>query len=147
MPTSTNPAKTESFSQHIGTSPAGVEWIARNPEHVATMTARLAKLWDRHNKRNGGERRQALSKLRGHIRLNVSGAAGRLTFRSRYQGSIGIVEELVAALGGTVIAKGKSGKVKYLPGHQTTLPYYLTFTTGNTDEDCFLRLGFSKGKA
>lgn len=36
---------------HVGVSPAGVEWIARKPEHVERMRARLAILWAEHAER------------------------------------------------------------------------------------------------
>lgn len=45
-------ATTEPFAPvKIGTSPAGIEWVAYKSENVETMTKRLALHWERHNAR------------------------------------------------------------------------------------------------
>lgn len=41
----------ENFKQYIGTSPAGVEWVAYRPENVEKMTKRLAEFWAEHDAR------------------------------------------------------------------------------------------------
>ena len=37
------------YSQYIGTTPAGVEWVAYRPQDVPRLTKRLAAQWKRHH--------------------------------------------------------------------------------------------------
>lgn len=85
-------------------------------------------------------RSEILRDLRNRVRTNVRVDGVYLTYRSRYEGSLKDVEKLIKALGGHIEEKGKSGKVRYLEGHQTTLPYYITFSVG-IDEDLYLERG------
>lgn len=92
---------------NIGTSPAGVEWIAYRPEAVEPMRARLAALWARHAAKNSPvepvvtesseSRRVSLTPAQADLAADFAASYPAVTIRRTYlSGPVAELESLAA---------------------------------------------------